>query len=132
MGTIRSIDPRADEPVFVPAILESMFGDAPDVIAAVLDRFCTSMGEQVLLMQAAVAAGDTVSQQQTAHRIKGAARMSGAFAMAQAAEHLELVARDAQTGTQGPVSCRAACEAVLWQWAQLPGDASFRRARNGG
>jgi len=129
MRTNCSIDPPADEPAFVPAILESMFGDAPGVIAAVLETFCTSMGQQLPLMQAALAAGDTVSQQQIAHRIKGAARMSGALAMAQAAEHLEFVARGAQAATYGPSTCGAACEAVLRQWAQLPSDAAFRRAR---
>ena len=132
MSTIRSIDAQVDEPVFAPAILEAMFGDAAGVIAQALDRFCISMGQQLQLLQAAIAAGDTLAQQEIAHRIKGAARMSGAQAMGQAAERLELAARSALAVADGQSNCAAAAAALVQQWGRLPQDASFRRARQGG
>ena len=128
---MRNIDLQADEPVFVPAILEAMFGDAHGVIATVLETFCTSMDQQMQLLQAARAAGDTLSQQQIAHRIKGAARMSGALALAQAAEQLEQVARSAPIGSSLQDCRGAVSESVLLRWLQLEGDALFLSARRG-
>jgi HPt (histidine-containing phosphotransfer) domain-containing protein len=130
MRSIDSINLQTDEPVFAPAVLEALFGEAPGVIASVLDTFCASMDQQRCLLQAAVAAGNTAPQQEIAHRMKGAARMSGALAMAQAAERLELAARSATAGGQN--GCGTAAAALDQQWARLAGDASFQRARYGG
>lgn len=129
---MRSVDVPANEPVYVPAILEAMFGDAPGVIAAVLDRFCTSMNQQMVLLQAAQAIGDTAAQQQIAHRIKGAARMSGALAMADCAQRLEHAARSAGVVADAQNDCGALAAALVQQWGLLPDDATFCRARHGG
>jgi HPt (histidine-containing phosphotransfer) domain-containing protein len=131
MEPARNTNPELDEAPFAPDALVSMFGDAHDVIAAVLDTFCASMELHLQQLKAASDAGDIASQQQIAHRIKGAARMSGALALAQAAERLECTARRAQTGTDPKMDCTAASKVVAQQWAQLPGDAAFRRARHG-
>jgi HPt (histidine-containing phosphotransfer) domain-containing protein len=132
MVTPASMDPPADEPAFVPATLESMFGDTPGVIAAVLETFCTNMGLHLQQLQAAVRADDARAQQQIAHRIKGAARMSGAMRLAQAAEALEQTARDTPAEAGGQMHREAASVAIVEQWAHLPGDAGFCRARWGG
>jgi len=132
MRNIGHIDPQAQEPAFAPEILEAMFGDAPGVIAAVLNTFCSSMGQQLRLLQLAVAASDTLAQQVIAHRIKGAAFMSGAMALGRAAERLELAARGAPTASEGQIGCDAAAAAIVQQWARLPDDGSFCRAREGG
>lgn len=129
---MRNIDLQADEPVFVPAILEAMFGDAHGVIATVLETFCTSMDQQMQLLQAARAAGDTLSQQQIAHRVKGAARMSGALALARTAERLEHAARGAHVTADAQTECDTVAAALMRQWARLPGDAAFCRARQAG
>lgn len=132
MGTVKKVGLQTQEPVFVAAVLKAMFDDAPSVISAVLATFCTSMDQQLQLLQEAMVTGNTLAQQEIAHCIKGAARMSGAYAMAQAAEQLELAARSEQTSVGGKNGCDAAAAALALQWARLPGDASFRRAREGG
>jgi len=129
MSAARCADPQLNEPAFAPAVLEAMFGDAPGVIAAVLETFCTSMGEQLPRLQAASVAGDIVSMRLIAHRIKGAAGMSGALALARAAERLEFAARDAHLGARTDWDAGAASDAVMQQWMQLPGNPAFRQAR---
>ena len=132
MGTVKKAAPQTQEPVFVAAVLEAMFDDAPDVISTVLATFCTSMELQLQLLQEAMVTGNTLAQEKIAHCIKGAARMTGAYAMAQAAEQLELAARSAQNSGGGQSGCDAAAAALALQWTRLPGDVSFQRARDSG
>ncbi len=125
-----NFDSQAHEPVFATANLEALFGEAPEVIAAVLETFFLSMNQQFQLLQAAVAADSTQLQQEIAHRIKGAARMSGALAMGAAAERLELAARNAPTASSNSQSAYAvAAAALVLQWSRLLDDGAFRRAR---
>ena len=117
----------ARSPVYDPQTLAELFGDAPDVIAAVLQTFSTSMADHVLQLQAARATSDAAQLLALSHRIKGAAHMSGACALAQAAEQLERAAR--RTG--GAADLIANALAVDRQWVRLRQDARFLAARDG-
>ncbi len=114
-------------PMYDPQTLATMFGDAPGVIAAVLQIFSTSMADHMQQLQAARATSDAAQLLALAHRIKGAAHMSGACALAQIAENLERAARS----TNGAGDAQAAALAVEQQWAMLQHEAQFCAARDG-
>jgi HPt (histidine-containing phosphotransfer) domain-containing protein len=117
----------ARRPVFDPQALQALFGDAPGVIAAVLQTFSTSMADNLQQLQMARATSDAAQLLRLAHRIKGAAHMSGACALAHGAENLERAARS--DGDAGNLD--AGASTVRRQWVLLQRDLQFRAARDG-
>jgi two-component system sensor histidine kinase EvgS len=108
---------------FDPGVLQAMFGPESAVIRDVLETFFASMADHVLELEAATASGDLALVVAIAHRIKGAARMSGALALAMAAENLEAA------GRAGPAGQLARAWADMQQqWQQLQRDPAFRHA----
>ena len=79
--------------VWDAAVLESLFGADAVLIRSVVHTFLDSMRGSVADLASAAAAGHLPVVADLSHRIKGASRMSGALAMAQAAEELEQLAR---------------------------------------
>ncbi len=79
--------------VFDSAVLADMFGQDTAVIAEVLQTFQASMATSMDDLRGAIAGRDLAAAAGLAHRVKGAARMSGALALAQAALYLEESAR---------------------------------------
>ncbi|MCY7306434.1 MAG: Hpt domain-containing protein [Rhodoferax sp.] len=87
----RPTDPIA-QPVFARAALQDLFGIDTAVIDAVLATFMQSMRTSVAELGPLLVRGELSAIANIAHRVKGASRMSGAMAMAQAAESLERAA----------------------------------------
>ena len=112
------------EPVFDAEVLNGLFVGEPGVVAAVLDTFATSMVTHLDQLQQEMAHGDALAAAMVAHRIKGAARMSGATALAQAAERLERDAR-AHAAAHGGYGCND----LLHQWQRLQQSTDYCRAR---
>ena len=89
-----------------------MFGNDDDVVAAVLETFLGSMAASMAELRAAMDKRDLAAMAALAHRIKGAARMSGALALGMEAFALEQLAR---WGDWGEVKSRAARLDLQWQ-----------------
>lgn len=103
-------------PVFDRQVLCDMFGQESGVIGAVLQTFVASMTTSMAELRVALAARDLVAAVGLAHRIKGAARMSGALALAQAALGLE---HPAQKGDWRATRRAAAELESQWQLVRL-------------
>ena len=111
---------------FDVGVLGALFDQDPVVIAAVLQTFHDSMQGQLQRMQDAVARRDAPLLADVAHRITGAARMSGAVALAQLSGQLEHAAKTACVDDCVPLSVE------LWQqWLCLQQDHGFCRAMQG-
>ncbi|MEO8858328.1 MAG: Hpt domain-containing protein [Burkholderiaceae bacterium] len=111
------------EPVFDPRRLQDMFGREVAVIAAVLGTFLESMRSNLADLDAAMATGGFVTMSKVAHRIKGAANMSGALGIAGAATHLEQAAGEIDAS-----ACRGAAAELARQWEALQADRMLRMA----
>ena len=88
--------PRATprhSPVWDGSVLETLFGGDTTLVRSVVHTFLESMRGNMANLVSAAAAGELRDVADLAHRIKGASRMSGALALAQAAEELEQLAR---------------------------------------
>ena len=79
--------------VWDATVLEALFGSDVALIRSVVHTFLDSTRGSVADLASAAAAGHLPAVADLAHRIKGASRMSGALALAQAAEELEQLAR---------------------------------------
>ena len=79
--------------VWDASVLEALFGSDATLIRSVVHTFVDSMRGNVADLASAAAAGHLRDVTDLAHRIKGASRMSGALALAQAAEELEQLAK---------------------------------------
>jgi two-component system sensor histidine kinase EvgS len=99
-----------------------MFGAESGVVAAVLETFLASIADSVRDLQAARDVGDMVAIAAMAHRIKGAANMSGALALARIAVCLEGLARDGDWALM-----RALMAQLETQWLLLQRDPDLRR-----
>ena len=77
------------QPVFDRAVLQDLFGSDTAVIDEVLSTFMLSMRSSMTELGGLLSRGELSAIAYVAHRVKGASRMSGAMAMAQAAESLE-------------------------------------------
>lgn len=110
-------DVSAGGAVFDRRVLEDMFGQEAGVIASVLSTFLDSMRTSTLDIEAAAAAGDLPLVAGLAHRVKGAARMSGAMAFGDAALVLERAAKDGSRD-----ATRLAVLQFGRQWQQLVRD----------
>ena len=86
-----------DAPVFDANVLGAMFGNETAVIASVLQTFMAGTGSNLNELAQAVAAQDYGSVAALAHKITGACRMSGAWALGQAAYNLEQAAKPGNT-----------------------------------
>jgi len=109
----RPTDPIAP-PVFDRAALQDLFGSDTAVIDAVLCTFMQSMRTSVAELGALLARDELPAIANIAHRAKGASRMSGALAMAQAAESLERAA-----GAGDAALVHASAGELYHQWGQL-------------
>ena len=90
-----TLEPAA---VFDASVLGAMFGDEAAVIASVLQTFMVATGGSLDELTAAIARGDMAAVAGVAHRITGAARMSGAHALGHTARSVEVAAKEgAQT-----------------------------------
>lgn len=110
--------PRA----FDARVLCEMFGAESGVVAAVLETFLASIADSMRDLQAARDVGDMVAMEAMAHRIKGAAGMSGALALARIAVCLEGLARDGDWALM-----RALMAQLETQWLLLQQDPDLRR-----
>ena len=108
-------------PVFDPKVLSDMFGQDRGVVAAVLETFVTSMTASVAELQAATDRQDLASMATLAHRIKGAAHMSGALALGLAAFALERCARAGEWG-----AARDSARQLEQQWLLVRDHPSLR------
>ena len=107
--------PRGATPepaVFDASVLGDMFGNDDGVVAAVLETFLGSMAASLAELRTAMDNRDLVAMAALAHRIKGAARLSGALALGMEAFALEQLAR---CGDWGEVKARAARLELQWQ-----------------
>lgn len=104
----------AEAAIWNPATLRALFGDDAATIAAVVETFMASMRVSLAEVGRALDEGRAADLRAIAHRIKGAARMSGAPALAGAAESLERMAPDAT-----PAALAVAVTALQGQWQQL-------------
>lgn len=100
--------------VWDPAALRGLFGDDAGTIAAVVATFLSSMQVSLADVDQALREGRSADLGAIAHRIKGAARMSGAMALAQAAEVVE---RSVAGAT--PAELTVAVLALRHQWEAL-------------
>jgi CheY-like chemotaxis protein len=91
-----------------------MFGDDTAIVAAVLKTFADSMTASLVELSAALGQDDEATLVSLAHKIKGAARMSGALALAAAAVDLEHIAR-----AGGDAQRRKAAKRLEFQWGLL-------------
>lgn len=114
---------RQSVPVFDATVLRDMFGAEADVIAAVLQTFMASMAASTADLQFARARGDLAALSAMAHRIRGAARMSGALALAEAAQNLEQAAKEGAI----PGAQQAAAQ-LAGQWLLVQDDAALQAA----
>ncbi len=79
--------------VWDTGVLQGLFGNDEVLIRSVVHTFLDSMTNSVADLASAAAAGHLPIVVELAHRIKGASRMSGALALAEAAGELEQLAR---------------------------------------
>lgn len=107
-------DGAANAAVFDPRVLADMFGDDKAIVVAVLKTFIDSMTASLTELHAALGHNDEVTLVGLGHKISGAARMSGAIALAEAAVELERAAR-----AGGDVQLRGAASQLKSQWALL-------------
>jgi HPt (histidine-containing phosphotransfer) domain-containing protein len=123
------VDPPdgAFAPVFDHSVLHAFLGEDKRVIASVLQTFLSSMTESMLALHAALAQDDLLTVATLAHRTKGAAFMSGAFAMAQQAQRLEQMARCADLIASG-----AATVLLEDSWQALRSDPGLQSTLAGG
>lgn len=70
-----------------------MFGNAPELIASVLQTFVASTHANLAELAEALAAQNMSAVAALAHKIAGASRMSGAIAMGHSARCLEVAAK---------------------------------------
>lgn len=109
-----AIGETPEHAVFDAAVLGSMFGDAPEVVASVLQTFMAGMGDNLAELARAQARQDLVAVTALAHRIAGASRMSGAMRLGHSARTLE------QTAKRGDaVATPHAIAEVEAQWARV-------------
>ncbi len=101
-----------DAAVFDAGVLSDMFGEEKGVIAAVLETFVASMMLSMEELQAAIGVQDWAAAASLAHRVKGAARMSGAMALGLAALVLE---RHARAGEAMATQAAASELELRWQ-----------------
>jgi HPt (histidine-containing phosphotransfer) domain-containing protein len=100
--------------VWDPAVLRGLFGDDAGTIAAVVATFLSSMQVNLADVDQALHEGRSADLGAIAHRIKGAARMMGAMAFAEAAEVLERSVPGA-----APEELTIAAQALRHQWDAL-------------
>ncbi len=105
------LPPAEALPVFDERVLGDMFRDDAQMMGTVLQTFFTSMLTSVEALEQALASEDMTAVVSMAHRIKGAARISGALAMAERAMLLEGKARQGDWALS-----RALGAAVVEQW----------------
>lgn len=102
---------HGDEQVFDGQVLGALFDHDTQVIASVLTTFATATALTLAEMQAAMAAQDLGALGALAHKITGASRLSGAYALGHCARALETATR------QGDARAIAnALNAVQAQW----------------
>lgn len=104
----------SDVAVFDASVLSDMFGDEKSVISAVLETFVSSMAGSMEELQAAIGEQDWAAAAGLAHRVKGAARMSGALALGLAALGLERHARAGEV-----MATLAAASELELQWLRV-------------
>ena len=83
---------QGPEPTMDPAPLQALAGGRPGETRLLLDEFLASTEGELAAVTRALEQCDLVAIGREAHRIKGAARMVGALALAQAASGLEAAA----------------------------------------
>ncbi|WP_441005030.1 Hpt domain-containing protein [Novilysobacter viscosus] len=79
-----------------PGVLQSLLGNDPEAMRAVLEDFMQSLADDLLELDKAVAAQDLHGIARQAHRIKGAALSVGAGELSRSAAALEAAARAAR------------------------------------
>ncbi len=87
-------------PLLDLAVLESVVGDDPDAIQATLADFMVAVRRDLADLDAAFAGSDIAAIADSAHRIKGAARIVGAMRLANSCQALESAARRPATDSQ--------------------------------
>jgi HPt (histidine-containing phosphotransfer) domain-containing protein len=112
------LPPPAAMPVFDERVLGDMFRDDPQMMGTVLQTFCASMLSTVAMLAEVLKGEDLMAVVSTAHRIKGAARISGALAMAEQAMLLEGQARQGDWAQS-----RALGASLAEQWRLFQGQA---------
>lgn len=108
---LTGLPPTEVLPVFDERVLGDMFRDDTRMMGSVLQTFFTSMLTSVEALEQALASEDMTAVVSMAHRIKGAARISGALAMAEQAMLLEGKARQGNWALS-----RALGAGVVEQW----------------
>lgn len=103
-----------EDPVFDAAVLGAMFGDAPEVVASVLQTFAAGMRDNLAELTQAQAGQDLGTVTALAHKIAGAGRMSGALSLGHSASALEQVAKRGDAA-----AIPQAIAAVEAQWARV-------------
>ena len=123
------VDPSNGDsaPVFDRSVLYAFLGEDEHALASVLQTFLSSMTESMLALQAAWALRDLAAVAKLAHRIKGAAFMSGALAMARTAQQLEHIA-----GSADMLSIGAATVLLEESWRALQSDPGLQGTLAGG
>ncbi|HVJ62946.1 MAG TPA: Hpt domain-containing protein, partial [Tahibacter sp.] len=101
--------------------LDDIAGGDRDVVAGLLRDFIESTGRDLAAVVAAHDGGSADAVARDAHRIKGAARLVGAFALGDAADALERQARLGEKPTKAAVEKLAAAFEALKAWAARDG-----------
>ena len=97
----KTIDPGLA--VLDPVPMEEAFGEIDDMALETYDLFISTTGPLLAEIGKQLAAGDTAGAVETSHSAKGAARMTGAFRLADVCGHIE---SECKTGN--------AAEALEW------------------
>ncbi len=79
--------------MFDASVLGAMFGNAPELIASVLQTFVASTHANLAELAQALSAQNLGAVAALAHKIAGASRMSGAIALGHSARSLEDAAK---------------------------------------
>lgn len=110
-GTVTTPEQPA---VYDASVLVAMFGSETAVIASVMQTFMAATRSGLDELSQAFASGDLAAVASVAHRITGASRMSGAYALGHAARGAE------QSAQQGDVNAvQQAIVALDVQWLLL-------------
>jgi len=82
-------------PDFDHEALKEIFGHNPDALRNALRQLDESLASDLADLKAALQAHDVLQTELVAHRVKGAAMVAGANAVADASQTLEVAARNA-------------------------------------
>src|SRR4051812_11169113 len=84
-------------PDFDPEALKEIFGHSPEALRNAFRQFDESLATDLANLKGALQTHDVLQTERIAHRLKGAAMIAGANAVADASQVLEVAARNAST-----------------------------------